>query len=266
MVWDAWNPIGLGLRWVEGHRSLPRSFPQRNGDVFAFTPELNEVFMHGVPHVMPHSPATLEPEVEFGAWGHGFWSLKITSEKGIKRHDPSNFWDVSWAGITWYYYMYYCTVSHSGVMWVAPPRLSHFSRMLDGCPWLFGRAKWPSEPRQVQLRCCPLHLWVFRSQICGYRGESAAVGCMQHEKPGVLGGSAEALTQGWIVTGKIEQVSSFCSSVSSHLAISNYDRTDSLLDRGRQGMGASSSAFFSQNNAFRCLSDPLWKLMATGTR
>lgn len=40
----------------------PRSFPQRNGDVFAFTPELNEVFMHGVPHVMPNSPAAMEPE------------------------------------------------------------------------------------------------------------------------------------------------------------------------------------------------------------
>ncbi|CAK9050375.1 Omega-amidase NIT2 (Nitrilase homolog 2) [Durusdinium trenchii] len=38
------------------------SFPQRNGDVFAFTPELNEVFMHGVPRVMPNSPSACEPD------------------------------------------------------------------------------------------------------------------------------------------------------------------------------------------------------------
>ena len=37
------------------------SFPQHNGDVFAFTPELNEVFMHGVPHILPNSPSSLEP-------------------------------------------------------------------------------------------------------------------------------------------------------------------------------------------------------------
>ncbi|CAJ1384331.1 unnamed protein product [Effrenium voratum] len=37
------------------------SFPQRNGDVFAFTPELNEVFMHGVPRVLPNSPSAHEP-------------------------------------------------------------------------------------------------------------------------------------------------------------------------------------------------------------
>lgn len=45
---------------------IARSFPQRNGDVFAFTPELNEVFMHGVPHVMPNSPAAKEEEVGVG--------------------------------------------------------------------------------------------------------------------------------------------------------------------------------------------------------
>ncbi|CAE7597900.1 unnamed protein product [Symbiodinium natans] len=37
------------------------SFPQHNGDVFAFTPELNEVFMHGVPHILPNSPSALDP-------------------------------------------------------------------------------------------------------------------------------------------------------------------------------------------------------------
>ena len=37
------------------------SFPQQNGDVFAFTPELNEVFMHGVPHILPNSPSSLDP-------------------------------------------------------------------------------------------------------------------------------------------------------------------------------------------------------------
>eukprot|EP00438_Fugacium_kawagutii_P032355 Skav234858 [mRNA] locus=scaffold840:102786:111941:- [translate_table: standard] len=48
------------------------SFPQRNGDVFAFTPELNEVFMHGVPHVMPNSPAKHEPEAADGyRWPRG---------------------------------------------------------------------------------------------------------------------------------------------------------------------------------------------------
>ena len=36
------------------------SFPQSNGDVFAFTPELNEVFMHGVPHILPNSPSSLD--------------------------------------------------------------------------------------------------------------------------------------------------------------------------------------------------------------
>eukprot|EP00931_Biecheleriopsis_adriatica_P045601 TRINITY_DN26112_c0_g1_i1.p1 TRINITY_DN26112_c0_g1~~TRINITY_DN26112_c0_g1_i1.p1 ORF type:complete len:385 (+),score=68.66 TRINITY_DN26112_c0_g1_i1:47-1156(+) len=38
------------------------SFPQRNGDVFAFTPEINEVFMHGVPRILQNSPSALEPE------------------------------------------------------------------------------------------------------------------------------------------------------------------------------------------------------------
>lgn len=54
------------------------SFPQRNGDVFAFTPELNEVFMHGVPHVMPNSPAAKEEE-DAGRLSLIIWAAKVTA-------------------------------------------------------------------------------------------------------------------------------------------------------------------------------------------
>jgi hypothetical protein len=39
------------LSFVHYQTGLVTSFPQRNGDVFAFTPELNKVFLHGVPRV-----------------------------------------------------------------------------------------------------------------------------------------------------------------------------------------------------------------------
>lgn len=35
---------------------ITATFPQRNGDIFAFTPELNKVFMHGVPKIGYGSP------------------------------------------------------------------------------------------------------------------------------------------------------------------------------------------------------------------
>jgi len=46
------------------------SFPQCNGDVFAFTPEINEVFMHGVPRVrsnLSHEPDN--PRMSLIIWG-----------------------------------------------------------------------------------------------------------------------------------------------------------------------------------------------------
>eukprot|EP00930_Biecheleria_cincta_P040064 TRINITY_DN27483_c0_g1_i1.p1 TRINITY_DN27483_c0_g1~~TRINITY_DN27483_c0_g1_i1.p1 ORF type:complete len:443 (+),score=73.06 TRINITY_DN27483_c0_g1_i1:103-1329(+) len=39
------------LSFAHWQTGLTLSFPQRNGDVFAFTPELNQVFVHGVPKV-----------------------------------------------------------------------------------------------------------------------------------------------------------------------------------------------------------------------
>ena len=39
------------LSFVHWQTGLTCSFPQRNGDIFAFTPELNQVFLHGVPKV-----------------------------------------------------------------------------------------------------------------------------------------------------------------------------------------------------------------------
>jgi len=58
------------------------SFPQRNGDVFAFTPELNEVFMHGVPHVMPNSPAAMEPE-DAGRLSLIIWAAKVAPNETV---------------------------------------------------------------------------------------------------------------------------------------------------------------------------------------
>merc|ERR1712087_616694 len=48
------------------------SFPQRNGDVFAFTPEVNNVFMHGIPKIGFGSPTELEkdgPRLSLILWG-----------------------------------------------------------------------------------------------------------------------------------------------------------------------------------------------------
>lgn len=39
------------LSFTHWKTGLTMSYPQRNGDVFAFTPELNNVFMHGVPRI-----------------------------------------------------------------------------------------------------------------------------------------------------------------------------------------------------------------------
>mmetsp|Transcript_57286 Transcript_57286/g.102981 ORF Transcript_57286/g.102981 Transcript_57286/m.102981 type:complete len:245 (-) Transcript_57286:44-778(-) len=50
------------LTMLHAKSGVTVSYPQRNGDVFAFTAEINEVFMHGVPRVMPGSPAAQEPE------------------------------------------------------------------------------------------------------------------------------------------------------------------------------------------------------------
>jgi len=58
------------------------SFPQRNGDVFAFTPELNEVFMHGVPHMMPNSPAAMEPE-DAGRLSLIIWAAKVAPDETV---------------------------------------------------------------------------------------------------------------------------------------------------------------------------------------
>lgn len=43
---------------------ITTTFPQRNGDVFAFTPELNTVFMHGVPLVDNKRPTAPRPAGE----------------------------------------------------------------------------------------------------------------------------------------------------------------------------------------------------------
>jgi len=54
------------------------TFPQRNGDVFAFTPELNMTFMHGVPKIGFGSPSEVEgrgPRLSLILWGS-----KITEE------------------------------------------------------------------------------------------------------------------------------------------------------------------------------------------
>lgn len=48
------------------------TFPQRNGDVFSFTPELNSTFMHGVPKVGFGSPSEVEgdvPRLSLILWG-----------------------------------------------------------------------------------------------------------------------------------------------------------------------------------------------------
>lgn len=48
------------------------TFPQRNGDVFAFTPELNATFMHGVPKIGFGSPSEVEghgPRLSLILWG-----------------------------------------------------------------------------------------------------------------------------------------------------------------------------------------------------
>eukprot|EP00933_Yihiella_yeosuensis_P019476 TRINITY_DN15771_c4_g1_i1.p1 TRINITY_DN15771_c4_g1~~TRINITY_DN15771_c4_g1_i1.p1 ORF type:complete len:318 (-),score=51.66 TRINITY_DN15771_c4_g1_i1:112-1065(-) len=64
---------------------LAMSFPQRNGDVFAFTPEINQVFMHGVPIAEKGSLTTQEPEdsprMSLIIWG---------AKKGAAISDESN--------------------------------------------------------------------------------------------------------------------------------------------------------------------------------
>lgn len=55
--------------WQTG---LTTSFPQRNGDVFAFTPELNKVFLHGVPKIRAQQSSTDAddgPRMSLILWG-----------------------------------------------------------------------------------------------------------------------------------------------------------------------------------------------------
>lgn len=61
------------LTFLHPQTGLTQSFPQRNGDVFAFTPELNMVFMHGIPKVpqaeIDRVPASDQRRLSLILWG-----------------------------------------------------------------------------------------------------------------------------------------------------------------------------------------------------
>lgn len=60
------------LTMVHIKSGVTASFPQRNGDVFSFTPELNATFMHGVPKIGYGSPSEAEgdgPRLSLILWG-----------------------------------------------------------------------------------------------------------------------------------------------------------------------------------------------------
>jgi len=60
------------LTLVHRQSGVSMTFPQGNGDVFAFTPELNTVFMHGVPKIGYGSPSESEgrgPRLSLILWG-----------------------------------------------------------------------------------------------------------------------------------------------------------------------------------------------------
>merc|ERR1711920_824579 len=44
-------------------------FPMHNGDIFAFTPEINNVFMHGVPRVKAKDVAGEQARMSLILWG-----------------------------------------------------------------------------------------------------------------------------------------------------------------------------------------------------
>lgn len=56
------------LSFTHYKTGVTMTFPQRNGDVFAFTPELNKVFLHGVPRVK-NSLIMDEPRISLILWG-----------------------------------------------------------------------------------------------------------------------------------------------------------------------------------------------------
>lgn len=60
------------LSFTHWQTGITASFPQNNGDVFAFTPELNRVFLHGVPKVEGCRAAEAKsdgPRISLILWG-----------------------------------------------------------------------------------------------------------------------------------------------------------------------------------------------------
>eukprot|EP00812_Abedinium_dasypus_P002099 NODE_1255_length_1191_cov_586.840669.p6 GENE.NODE_1255_length_1191_cov_586.840669~~NODE_1255_length_1191_cov_586.840669.p6 ORF type:complete len:113 (-),score=25.37 NODE_1255_length_1191_cov_586.840669:835-1173(-) len=63
-----------------GASGVVSTFPQRNGDVFSFTPELNRVFMHGVPRPGYGSPC-LQPEGQGARLSLILWGARVLEEE-----------------------------------------------------------------------------------------------------------------------------------------------------------------------------------------
>jgi len=77
------------LTFVHVRSGVTASFPQRNGDVFAFTPELNTVFMHGVPKVGHGSQQRNDaPRLSLILWGARKTVLQSANER-IAKSMPS---------------------------------------------------------------------------------------------------------------------------------------------------------------------------------
>lgn len=76
------------LTFVHARTGVTATFPQNNGDVFAFTPELNKVFSHGVPRLS--MGASTEPDDETPRLSLIIWGARISDlEKAEHRLERS---------------------------------------------------------------------------------------------------------------------------------------------------------------------------------
>lgn len=71
------------LTMVHVRSGVSATFPQGNGDVFAFTPELNGLFTHGVPKIGFGSPSE-GPEGQGERLSLILWGSKVTGEEHEK--------------------------------------------------------------------------------------------------------------------------------------------------------------------------------------
>jgi len=77
------------LSLVHVRTGFVATFPMKNGDVFAFTPEINDTFTHGVPKICFNSPAGSGQRLSLILWGAKVDVLEARKAK-LNAQEASN--------------------------------------------------------------------------------------------------------------------------------------------------------------------------------